>query len=183
MVLLVIDVQTGITDERLYRFKQFEENLKNLIDTSRKCGVEVIYVRHDDGPGSGFSKGDADFEIYEGVAPKSGEKIFEKNVNSAFHDSTGLDKYLKSKNVKKVITVGLQTDYCIDATVKSGFERGYEMIVPKYCNSTRSNEYMDARTTYEFFNKNMWPGRYATCPTVSDTLKMIQNYNQVFGKI
>ena len=117
MVLLVIDVQTGITDERLYRFQQFEENLKNLIDTSRKCGVEVIYVRHDDGPGSGFSKGDADFEIYEGVAPASGEKIFEKNVNSAFHDSTGLDKYLKSKNIKKVITVGLQTDYCIDATV------------------------------------------------------------------
>ena len=73
MVLLVIDVQKGITDERLYGFDRFEENLKNLISESRKCGVEVIYVRHDDGPGSGFSKGDADFEIYEGVAPQNGE--------------------------------------------------------------------------------------------------------------
>ena len=178
MVLLVIDVQKGITDERLYGFRQFEENLKILIDASRKCGVEVVYVRHDDGPGSGFSIGDVDFEIYDGVAPESGEKVFDKKVNSAFHESTGLDRYLKSRNIKKVITVGLQTDYCIDATVKSGFEKGYEMIVPEFCNSTRSNSYMDAGTTYEFYNKNMWPGRYAICPAVSDTLEMIQNYRK-----
>ena len=178
MVLLVIDVQQGITDERLYGFQKFAENLKQLIDVSRNCGVEVVYVRHDDGPGSGFSRGDADFEIYDGVAPKSGERIFDKKVNSAFHESTGLDLYLKSKNIKKVIAVGLQTDYCVDATVKSGFEKGYEMIVPEYCNSTRSNSYMDAETTYQFFNKSMWPGRYATCPTVSDTLEMIKHYKK-----
>ena len=178
MVLLVIDVQKGITDERLYGFDLFKENLKNLISASRECGVEVIYVRHDDGPGSGFSKGDADFEIYEGVAPQNGEKIFDKKVNSAFHESTGLDIYLKSRNIKRVIAVGLQTDYCVDATVKSGFEKGYEIIVPEYCNSTRSNSYMDAGTTYEFYNKNMWPGRYATCTTVSDTLEMIHNYKK-----
>ncbi len=178
MVLLVIDVQQGITDERLYGFQQFKENLKSLIDASRKSGVEVVYVRHDDGPGSGFSMGDADFEIYDGIAPESGEKIFDKKVNSAFHESTGLDLYLKSRNVKRVIAVGLQTDYCIDATVKSGFEKGYEMIVPQYCNSTRSNPYMDAQTAYEFYNLNMWPERYATCPTVSETLEMIRNYKK-----
>ncbi len=181
MVLLVIDVQKGITDERLYGFVQFEENLRKLIDASRKCGVEVIYVRHDDGPGSGFSKGDADFEIYDGIAPASGEMIFDKKVNSAFHESTGLDLYLKSRNVKRVIAVGLQTDYCVDATVKSGFEKGYEMIVPQYCNSTRSNSYMDAGTSYEYFNMSMWPGRYATCPTVSETLELIKDYKKSDG--
>ncbi len=178
MVLLVIDVQKGITDERLFGFQRFEENLKTLIEASRKCGVEVIYVRHDDGPGSGFSMGDTDFDIYEEIAPMAGEMIFDKKTNSAFHESTGLDLYLKSRNIKRVITVGLQTDYCVDATVKSGFEKGYEMIVPEYCNSTRSNSYMDAEATYGFFNRNMWPGRYATCPTVSDTLEMIRNCNK-----
>ena len=173
MVLLVIDTQKGITDERLYGFKELEENITTLIDTSRKNGVEVVFVQHDDGPGSGFSKGDDDFEIYEGFAPADGEKIFEKSVNSAFHESTGLDLYLKSKNVSTVIIVGLQTDYCVDATVKSGFEKGYNIIVPEYCNSTRDNPYMDAKTTYEFFNKNMWPGRYAKCVSVDETLKMI----------
>lgn len=178
MVLLVIDVQKGITDERLYGFQTFEANLKQMIDASRRYGVEVVYVRHDDGPGSGFSKGDDAFEIYEGVAPKAGEKIFDKKVNSAFHASTGLELYLRSKNVKRVIAVGLQTDYCVDATVKSGFEKGFEMIVPQGCNSTRSNPYMDAGTVYDYFNKSMWPGRYATCPSVSETIGMIQTYKK-----
>ena len=178
MVLLVIDTQKGITDERLYGFKELEENIKTLIKVSRENGVEVIYVRHDDGPGSGFSKGDAAFEIYEGFAPIEGEKIFDKKVNSAFHESTGLAAYLESKNISTVIAVGLQTDYCVDATVKSGFEKGYKIIVPEYCNSTRTNPYMDAKTTYEFYNKNMWPGRYANCLSVDETLKLIKNYKK-----
>lgn len=176
MVLLVVDTQKGITDERLYGFKELEENIKTLLKASRDSGVEVIYVRHDDGPGSGFSKGDDDFVIYDGFAPIDGEKIFDKKVNSAFHESTGLDAYLKSKNISTVIIAGLQTDYCVDATIKSGFEKGYKMIVPEYANSTRNNAYMDAKTTYEFYNKNMWPGRYAQCLTVKETLKKIGEY-------
>ncbi len=176
MVLLVIDTQKGITDDRLYGFKELEENIKTLIKTSRENGVEVVFVRHDDGPGSGFSKGDADFEIYEGFAPMDGEKIFDKNVNSSFHESTGLTLYLKSKNINTVIAVGLQTDYCVDATIKSGFEKGFKMVVPEYCNSTRANPYMDAKTAYEFYNKNMWPGRYATCLSIEETLEMIRNH-------
>ena len=178
MVLLVIDTQKGITDERLYGFREFEENIKTLIKTSREYGVEVIFVRHDDGPGSGFSKGDADFEIYEGFAPADGEKVFDKNVNSAFHGSTGLDMYFRSKNISTVIAVGLQTDYCVDATVKSGFEKGYNMIVPEQSNSTRDNPYIDAKTTYEFYNKNMWPGRYAKCVSMDETLRMIREYKK-----
>ena len=182
MVLLVIDTQKGITDERLYGFEKLEENIRTLIRASRECGVEVVYVRHDDGPGSGFSKGDDDFEIFERFAPIEGEKVFDKKVNSAFHDSTGLVAYLKSKSISTVIAVGLQTDYCIDATVKSGFEKGYKMIVPEYCNSTRANPYMDAKTAYEFYNKNMWPGRYATCISVEETLEMIRGYRKTEEK-
>ena len=47
------------------------------------------------------------------------------------------------------------------------------MIVPEYCNSTRSNEYMDAETTYEFFNKNMWPGRYAKCISMDEAKELL----------
>jgi Amidases related to nicotinamidase len=46
-----------------------------------------------------------------------------KNVNSAFRD-TGLLDYLHEKEEDTIIIVGLQTDYCIDATVKCGFEHG-----------------------------------------------------------
>ena len=69
MVLMVLDTQKGITDERLFSFEEFKNNVITLIETARSFGVEVVYVRHDDGPGSGFSIGDEAFEIYEGFAP------------------------------------------------------------------------------------------------------------------
>ena len=45
---------------------------------------EDSLLLHDDGPGTGFSIGDEDFEIAEQVIPKEGEKIFIKNINSCF---------------------------------------------------------------------------------------------------
>ncbi len=173
--LLVVDTQKGITDERLYAFEELKEGITRLIDEARENGVEVIYVRHDDGLGSGFSVGDDAFEIYEGFAPKKGEKIFDKTVNSAFHESTGLLDYLEMKDIGKLIIVGLQTDYCIDATVKSGFEHGFKMIIPAYCNSTQDNDYMDAETTYRFYNESMWPKRYATCVSVDEAAELIRS--------
>ena len=130
MVLLVVDVQAGITDERLYAYEKFTENVRLLIDEARKNGVEVVYVRHDDGNGSGFSVGDEAFEIDGRVAPAVGEKVFDKDVNDAFIFYMGLEDYLETKGVKQVIVTGLQTDYCIDATIKGGFALGFEMIVP-----------------------------------------------------
>lgn len=48
--------------------------------------------------------------------------------------------------------VGLQTDFCIDATIKGGFEHGYEMIVPEYTNSTFDNAYMKKEDSYQYYN-------------------------------
>lgn len=39
MVLLVIDVQKGITDERLYNYQEFIENTSRLIKTARENDV------------------------------------------------------------------------------------------------------------------------------------------------
>lgn len=178
MILLVIDVQTGITDERLFAYDRFTENVQRLINEARKNGVEVVHVRHDDGKGSGFSIGDAAFEIDSRFEPISGEKVFDKDVNNAFVHYIGLDDYLETKGISKVIVTGLQTDYCIDATVKGGFALGFEMIVPTYCNTTRSNDYMDAETTYKFYNESMWPGRYAKCLSVEETIGLIRSYRK-----
>ena len=49
MVLLVVDAQNGIVDERLYEFRKFVGNIKKLIGAAREQGIEVIYVQHDDG--------------------------------------------------------------------------------------------------------------------------------------
>ena len=174
MKLIVIDIQKGITDERLYDFDGFIRNVTNIIDAARKNNVEVIYVQHDDGPGTGFSFGDKDFEIADQVAPKENEKIFIKTINSCFGNND-LANYLRESREKDLMIVGLQTNFCIDASVKSAFERGYKVIIPKGTNSTFDNDYMDRETTYKYYNDMMWPERFASCISVDDAIKMIED--------
>ena len=174
MVLLVVDTQKGITDDRLYNFESLRTNIKRLIYEARNHHVEIIYIRHDDGPGTGISLGDDEFEIFEEFAPKGQERIFDKTVNSAFDDSTGLVKYLAEKKEKKIMVVGLQTNFCIDATIKSGFEHGYEMIVPENANSTFDNEYMRKDICYHYYNDYIWPKRYAECISMESAIGMLR---------
>ena len=173
MVLLIVDAQKAITNEALYRFEEFVSNVKLLIDTARKCGIEVIYIRHDDGVGEPLSEGNDGFEIYDGFKPADGEIIFDKTVNSPFRD-TGLLEYLRDKGENSIIIAGLQTDYCIDAAVKCGFEHGFRIIVPEYSNSTFDNGFMTAGQCYKYYNEFMWNGRYARCISIAETLGIMK---------
>ena len=169
MVLLVVDTQKLITNENLYKFGEFKSNVKKLIVVARENDIEVIFVRHDDGVGNELTKDTEGFEIYEEFQPTDKELIFDKTVNSSFKD-TGLLEYLKQKNENEIIIVGLQTDYCIDATIKAGFEHGFKMIVPANTNSTFDNKYMSAEQTYRYYNEFMWNKRYAECISFEEML-------------
>ena len=172
MILLVVDTQKLITNDRLYHFDLFKRNVKTLIKHARDKRIEVIYVRHDDGEGNELTKGTDGFEIYEEFKPADGEVVFDKSVNSCFK-GTGLLEYLKDKGEQVIIVVGLQTDYCIDATIKCGFEHGFRMIVPAYANTTFDNEFMSAENTYKYYNDFMWKRRYAECITFEEALEMM----------
>lgn len=50
-----------------------------------------------------------------------------KKINSCFGNKEFAD-YIK--NETDLMMIGLQTNFCIDATVKSAFEKGYNVIVP-----------------------------------------------------
>lgn len=43
MVLLVVDTQKLITNNKLYKFEEFKSNVKNLIATARAKNIEVIF--------------------------------------------------------------------------------------------------------------------------------------------
>ncbi|MBQ7147285.1 MAG: isochorismatase family protein [Pseudobutyrivibrio sp.] len=174
MVLLVIDIQKGITDSRLYNFEGFLRDTRKIIDAARTNNVEVIYVQHDDGPGTGFSVGDVDFEIADQVAPDKSDKVYFKTINSCFGNKE-LAQYLQAQEDKRLMIVGLQTNFCIDASVKSAFERGFQVIIPAGTNSTFDNDYMDGETTYRYYNEMMWPERFAQCVSVDEAIAMLEN--------
>ena len=175
MILLVVDTQKGCFNENLYLFETIKKNIKQLISLARENNVEVVYVQHDDGPGTDLDKSADNYEIYEEFAPRDGEKRFEKNVNSAFHPMTGLTEYLQSKGEKDIIAIGVSTDYCMDATVKSGFERGFNIIIPEYTNSTYDNPYFDKEAAYHYYNDFMWNKRYAKVISFKQATELLQS--------
>ena len=173
MILLVVDMQKALTeDEELYDAEAFMDRNIRLIDAARKNNVEVIFVQHDAGEGSGFSAGDEDFEIDPRVAPKEGEKVFVKTINSCFGNKE-FKAYMEQQEDKRLMVIGLQTNYCIDATVKSAFERGFKVIVPEGTNSTFDNDYMTGETTVAYYNEDVWDG-VAELPTFDEAMEMIE---------
>ena len=157
MILLVIDMQKGLVDEDLYAVDTFVDRTVRLVDAARKNNVEVVFVQHDAGMGSGLSVGDEDFEIIDRIAPKEGEKVFVKTINSCF-GSKEFKEYMENRDDKRLMIIGLQTNYCIDCTVKSAFERGFDVIIPEGTNSTFDNDYMSGETTVRYYNEDVWEG-------------------------
>ena len=173
MILLIVDVQKLIMNDRLYNYELFAKNIRKLADTARESGVEVIYIRHDDGAGQPLSKGNDGFDIWHGITPLKNEHIFDKIVNSPFKES-GLLEYLTEKGEKTLMVTGLQTEYCIDATVKCGFEHGFEMIVPENANTTMDNAFLPGEMTYKYYNEFIWKNRYAKCVSMRTALEMLR---------
>ena len=172
MTLLVMDIQKGITDDRLYDLSGFVESTTRIVSAARENGVEVIYVQHDDGPGTGFSTGDRDFEIADHIRPHDGEKVYIKSINSCFGNRE-LVRYLEEKAENTLMIIGLMTNFCIDASIRSAFDRGYKVIVPNGANSTFDNDYMDRETTYRYYNEMMWPDRFAHCVSAEEAVSML----------
>jgi len=158
-------------------FDMFVNNVKTLLAVARKQKIEVIYIRHDDGEQCALTKGKKGFEIYDAFQPDADDKIFDKTVNSAFKD-TGLLEYLQEKGEKELIVTGLQTDYCIDATIKCGFEHGFTMLVPAYANTTKDNEFMSGEKSYAYHNEFMWSGRYAKCISMEECVNIMQSVSR-----
>lgn len=173
MKVIVIDMQKALMDDELYQLNTLLTNVKTIVDTARANGVEVIYVQHDAGPGTGFSVGDEAFEITDEVAPHEGEKVFVKTINSCFGNPE-FTACLEASEDDTLMIVGLQTNFCIDATVKSAFERGYQVIVPEGSNSTFDNPYMNGETTCAYYFNEVWPDLFADCVSMDEAVELLK---------
>ncbi|MDP4147159.1 MAG: cysteine hydrolase family protein [Bacillota bacterium] len=171
-VLLVIDVQTALIKEHPYNEEKVIGNIKRLISIARDSNKEVLYVRHDDGIGEELEYGTDGWQIYKEIAPNNGERVFEKKYNSAFF-KTGLKEYLETKKIDTIILTGLQTEYCIDATLKSAFDNGYNVIIPEQTNTTFDNEYLSGEKLYEFYNYKIWNNRFGKVLSVDEVSKIL----------
>lgn len=153
--LLIVDVQNALIGAHPYDENHFLERLKQLIDAARGVGVDVIYVRHDSGKTGELDYGTPGFEIHPMIAPQPGEMVFTKKYPNAFKE-TELAKHLNARGIERIVLAGMQTEYCIDATCKAAFERGYNVVIPAGLTTTYSNQFIAAEKLIKFYENLIW---------------------------
>ncbi|WP_455165909.1 cysteine hydrolase family protein [Streptococcus sp.] len=148
--VLNILVETGFETEKLL------EKIAYLQDQARSKNIEIIYVQHIENPEAQTSK---DWQLSAFLNRKPDEKIFQKKYNSIFKE-TGLKEYLDQQGIEQLVLCGMQTEYCVDTSVKVAFEYGYQLVIPEGAVTTFDGEDIPAETLNEFY-ENIWEERFA----------------------
>lgn len=154
--LIIIDVQ-NILVETGFQTKQMLDKISYLQEEARLKNVEIIYIQHIESPEAAHSE---EWELSPLLNRRTYEKVFQKNYNSIFKE-TRLKEYLDKQEIKQLILCGMQTEYCVDTSVKVGFEFGYHLIIPEGTVTTFDGEDPSAEDINDFY-QTIWAERFAT---------------------
>ena len=166
--LIVIDIQEGLVKENPFDTKNFIINTKAIIQHFRDQNIEVIFIRHSEDEGL-LAMGSDNWQVYHELKPQENEKIFNKYYNSIFKD-TELKEYLNRKNITDLTFVGMQVEFCIDTSVKVGFEYGYKITIVEDAISTFDNEHLPADKILSFYKEKIWRNRFVQLKTTKEIL-------------
>ena len=129
--LLIIDVQKGLADASLGERNnpQAESNMVALLEAWRQRKRPLVHVRHCSTEEKSLLRPELPGNAYKDeVRPEPGEIEFTKSTNSAFF-GTGLEQHLRSSGIDRLVIVGLTTDHCVSASVRSASDLGFEVIL------------------------------------------------------
>ena len=111
--------------------------LKKRIDEARASGVPVVYVidEHEaddpdlDAWGTHAMKGTGGNDVWEELAPQSGDRIVKKPSYSAFYASN-LTSLLDEMKVDTLVLTGCLTEIGIMATATDAMQQGFVVEIP-----------------------------------------------------
>jgi nicotinamidase-related amidase len=134
--LLIVDIQNFYfpgDGPGLVNAEPASLNAKEILKTFREKNQLVVHVRH---------KADKGFEIHKNVEPASNEKVITKEEVNSFL-KTDLAEYLKTNKITRLVIIGMQTQMCLEAAVRAGYDFGFECIVIQDACATRDVKFED----------------------------------------
>lgn len=129
--LVVIDAQKGFHDPFWGDRNNLdaEKNIKSLLRFFRETQAPVIHIQHlSIEPKSPLRPSQPGVEFIDGIEPKLGERIFQKNVNSAFI-GTGLEAFLVEQKIKSLVLVGFTSDHCVSTSARMAANLKFQVAV------------------------------------------------------
>lgn len=156
------------------------DNTRRLVAQARAAGVTIVHAPISFAPGyneitthpygilkgvvdsSAFVKGSWGAEIVDALAPQEGDIVVEGKRGLDTFASTNLDFILRSKGITTIALGGFLTNCCVESTMRSGYENGYQVITLQDCVAAASVEEHDNAIRYDFpmFSEPMTSGAF-----------------------
>jgi nicotinamidase-related amidase len=134
------------------------QNSRDLVTQARAAGATIVHVPISFTRGYGeishqpygilagvvdshsFIKGTWGAEIVEDMTPEDGDIIIEGKRGLDAFASTNLDFILRSKGISTIALGGFLTNCCVESTMRTGYEKGYQVYTLTDCVAATSPE-------------------------------------------
>ncbi|TXR54753.1 cysteine hydrolase family protein [Reinekea thalattae] len=151
--LIIIDVQNALCsgEYKTFNSENVISTINSLSNVARKKQLPVIFVQHQakDGPLKEQSKG---WQLAEGLIKEEDDIIVQKRFSDAFKD-TDLAAQLSSLDVSELVICGMQSEFCVDSTLRHALSRGFSITVVSDAHTTLDTRVLDAKTISAHHNE------------------------------
>jgi nicotinamidase-related amidase len=154
------------------------ENTRKLVETARAAGATIVHAPITFAPGYGelaqhpygilkgvvdstaFVKGEWGSEIVDALSPQEGDVIVEGKRGLDTFATTNLDFILRARGITTIALGGFLTNCCVESTMRTGYEKGYQVITLSDCvAATSTAEHENAiKFDYPMFSDVMTSG-------------------------
>ena len=90
--------------------------------------------------GDAFREGTWGAEIIDEMKPKEGDKLVGGKSTLCGFNNTNLEKILKESNIKNVVIGGFLTNFCVESTARTAYDKGYGVTVIKDATAANSSD-------------------------------------------
>jgi ureidoacrylate peracid hydrolase len=144
------------------------ENTVDMVNEARKAGATIVHVPITFAPdfreisptpygilkgckdGQVFQKGSWGAEIVDDLKPQPEDLVVEGKRGLDGFASTNLDFILRSRKIDTIALSGFLTNCCVESTMRTGYELGYNVITIKDCAATVSAEAHQGAIEHDF---------------------------------
>lgn len=142
--LLIIDVQHALCAEpyQVFEAREVIARINEVARKARAAGAPVIVVQHES-QGGVLDFGSTGWQLAQGLEVLAQDVRLRKTASDAFHH-TELQAMLQARGARHLIVGGMQSDFCVDTTVRRALALGYPVTLIADGHSTLDNAVLSA---------------------------------------
>ncbi len=142
--LLIIDLQQILCSgaNMAYDVDGVIHRINLVSRQARKAGALVVVIQHET-KGGDMDHGTNGWQLAPALEIHRGDVYVRKTTCDSFLD-TGLHDILQSRGITHLVICGLQSEFCVDTTVRRAMALGYPVVLVSDGHSTLDNAILSA---------------------------------------